>query len=309
MKTADKKNKGLSRLRRNDLIFYICLVIVPSLQFFLMYVCVNVNAILLAFQKIDAVTMETTWTMSTLKEAFLNFKTPMMLKRLGNSVKMYFTTQSISMALSLLFSNYIYKKYPGWGKFRVILYIPYIISGVVTTTLFRFFVDRAVPDIMQDLFGLEMEGLLSGPKYRYEAIIFYTIWLSFGTSVLLYSNRMSSISVDVVEAASLDGASGFKEFIYITFPHLYNLFTTFLVTSIVGIFTAEYSLFTFGSSVATMELQTIGYWFFTQTYDASRTSDTMFTILSATGIMITLIVAPLTIFVKHTLEKIGPSED
>lgn len=309
--TVNKKKKsGMTKLRRNDLFFYIGIIAIPMIQFFLMKICVDINAILLAFQKIDGLTNKSVWTLSTMKEAFVNMtQDSMMLKRLWNSVRMFFVTQVTGILLSLLFSNYIYKKFAGWGAFRVILYLPSIVSGVVTTSVYRFFVDRAVPDLMMKLFGIEIEGLLSGPAFRYEAVVFYSVWVSFGSSVLLYSNRMSSIAVEVVEAASLDGASGFKEFRYITFPHLYPLFSTFVITSLVGIFTAQYNLFTFGTSVATTELQTIGYWLFMQTYEATRTSDAMFPLLSATGMLITIVIAPLTFLTKHFMEKYGPSED
>ena len=297
MKFKQKKT-GLNRLRRNDMIFYCTLVAIPLLHFILFYVVVNINSILLAFQSIDKLTNQKTWTLETMKRAFTNLtQQPMMKMRFRNSVRMFFIVQIISEVFSLVFSFYIYKKYPGWSTFRVILYI------------FRYFVDRAIPMIAAEWFGKQIEGFLSGPDFRFETLMFYNIFFSFGSTVLLYSNRMSGLSVDVLEAGQLDGVSGVKEFWYITFPHLYPLFSTFAITSLVGIFTGEYNLFTFGTAVATPELQTIGYWLFVQTYEASLSSDAMFPILAGTGMIITIVVAPATLLTRHLMEKYGPSED
>lgn len=96
-------------------------------------------------------------------------------------------------------------------------------------TIFQFFVERAVPSFANQLFGIKMKGMLENPSSRYFTIIFYNLWVGFGTSVLMYSNGMSGISQEMVESAHLDGATGLTEFWKITLPMIYPTLSTFLL--------------------------------------------------------------------------------
>ena len=135
--------------------------------------------------------------------------------------------------------------------------------------------------------------------------MFYNLFVSFGTSTLMYSNAMDNISPAQVDAARLEGAVGLKEFYYITFPMIYPTFSTFFITGVATIFTNQYNLYSFfgeGSSI-----QTYGYWLYVQV--AGAVSQSEYPVVAAVGIFLTIIAVPLTLIVKKLLEKFGPSED
>jgi ABC-type sugar transport system permease subunit len=136
------------------------------------------------------------------------------------SFQVYAIGLFIGTPLGLLFSYYIYKKLPFSGLFRVLLFMPSIISGIVMVAMFKFFVQDAVPIISEELFGTKMKiGWLSGRSpadTKFATIMFFNTWAGFGGGVLMYSNAMSGTSQEVVESAHLDGAVGIREFIYIT---------------------------------------------------------------------------------------------
>ena len=50
--------------------------------------------------------------------------------------------------------------------------------------------------------------------------MFYNIWVSFGVNVLMYSNSMSAIPADVIEAAKIDGASRWQTLWKVTIPNV-----------------------------------------------------------------------------------------
>ena len=66
-----EKGASMSTKRRKELIFFICLVAYPMLQFLVFYVGVNINSVLLAFQKFDLDT--STFEFLTGNELFKNF--------------------------------------------------------------------------------------------------------------------------------------------------------------------------------------------------------------------------------------------
>lgn len=303
-----KSGKRKVLLYKNDLIFYSLMMIVPTLIFLIFWVGVNFNSILLAFQKREVATNTVTWTLfgnfsNVLSDVFTNSE---MKYRLWNGFLFWWPGVFISIPLSLFVSYYIYKKFPCSGAFRVILYLPSIISGVVMVTIYQFFVERAIPAYANELFHISMRGLLENPDTRFVTILVYNVWFGFGGGTLYYSNAMSSIPQEVVESARIDGATGFREFFYITLPLIYPILSVFLFTCFGGIFTGQGGLYTFYGSAAPVDLQTLGYYMFIETLNSS---EAQYPYLSAMGLLLTIVITPVTLFTKWALQKFGPSED
>lgn len=294
--------------KRRDLGFYILLMAFPVIQFLVFYIGVNARSIMMAFQKIDVANHTTTWTMDNIRNAFqMMTETPQMLSILGVSILSYLLTHGIGIPLALFFSYYIYKKMPLHGFFRVILFIPSIISAIVLATIYQFFVERAVPGVFSQFFGIKMEGLMVNSDTCYAFLVFYNVLIGFGTSVLMYSNSMSGISDELAGAAQIDGASVFQEFWYVTLPMVFPTLMTFMVAGVATIFTNHFNLFSFFGENAPDGVQTYGYYLYVKTQGAKSVAE--YPILSAMGVLMTVVVVPVTMLVKHLLEKHGPSED
>lgn len=293
--------------RKKDLIFYILMMLFPIAQFSIMYIGVNFNSFLLSFKNID-IDGNYTWTFSNISDAFNLLRTsPLLRSAAKNSLSSYLLLTFIGTPLGLVFSFYIYKKLPLSGAFRVILFLPSIISAIVMVTIFQFFVERAIPAFWQKAFNVKIKGLIENQASRYATIIFYNIWVGFGTGVLMYSNAMSGIPQEIVESAHLDGATGINEFWRITLPMVYPTLSTFLITGVAGLFTNQINLYSFYGGSAPESVQTYGYYLFTRTQLAKSESE--YPLLSAMGLLFTMVIVPLTFGVKWMLEKFGPKED
>lgn len=123
----------------------------------------------------------------------------------------------------------------------------------------------------------------------------------------MYSNAMSGIPQEIVESAHLDGATGINEFWRITLPMVYPTLSTFLITGVAGLFTNQINLYSFYGGSAPESVQTYGYYLFTRTQLAKSESE--YPLLSAMGLLFTMVIVPLTFGVKWMLEKFGPKED
>lgn len=301
------KNRFVMKAKYKDLIFYIGFMIYPVAQFLVFYVGVNINSVLLSFQRIDLYTDTTVFTFDVMKNALKEFFTDYtMLSMMRVSVVTYLLTLVIGTPLALLFSFYIYKKFPLSGAFRVILFLPSIISAIVMATIYNGFVSRAIPAIVGKITGTWPKGLLDNPATRYGTLLFYSIWMGFGTNVLLYSNGMSGISPDIVDSAHLDGCVGIREFWHISLPMVFSTLSTFLVTGLAGIFTGQFNLYSFYGPAAPTSVRTYGYQMYTMAAGASRTA---YPRISALGLIMTVIIVPLTLLLRKALEKFGPKED
>ncbi len=290
--------KRLGNKRKMDMIFTLALLAYPMLQFIIFYICVNFNSILLAFKRYDGG--------DYVFQGFGNFKRIFdMLKSeefiqtaLWNSVWVFVFLQVVTTILSLFVTYFIFKKFPAAKFFKIILFLPSIISAIVIVQVFTFFADVAVPKI----FGIP--GLLLNADTTFGTVLFYNIWYGLGGGMLLYLGAMNSIDESVLEAAQLDGVNSMQEFIFIVFPMIYPTFTTFMITGIAGIFTNQINLYTFFGGTANYEHYTFGYYLYVETVKG----DSNYPLLSAWGMMLTLVVVPLTFLVRWALEKLGPKE-
>ena len=190
--------------------------------------------------------------------------------------------------------------------------MPKILSSVVFALLFKGVVNDVYRTIMQDLTGNRaVMGLVDNPETRHVMIIFYNVWIGFGINVLMFSGAMSGINDSVIESAQLDGVNIVQEFIYITVPMIWPTFVAFFVVGLTGIFTDQASLHTlFGDSER--KSATIGYTLYVYTTKAGLIFDgknQTYSVLSAFGLILTLIVAPLTLGLRWLLNKVGPSVD
>ncbi len=301
--------KKRTRAAKGDMLFYVLMMAWPILQFCVFYIAVKFNSILYSFQRYDKLSRTFTWTLDYVKSALKMMTTsPALVETMKMTLLFFLLFTGINTPLGLLFSYYISKKQFASGLFRVFLFLPSIICSVIMVLIYGNFVDVALPEIVRVLTGKTVGGLMSTKSTRFFAVMFYNLLVGFGVNVLMYSNAMSAISEEVVEAAHLDGATGLKEFWFITLPSIYPTLVTFLITALAGMFLNQYNLYSFFGSGEHFGLQTYGLYFYVQTLaaDGSRAE---YSQISAIGLWLTFIALPLTYGVKFLLEKLGPSED
>ncbi len=301
--------KKRTRAAKGDMLFYVLMMAWPILQFCVFYIAVKFNSILYSFQRYDKLSRTFTWTLDYVKSALKMMTTsPALVETMKMTLLFFLLFTGINTPLGLLFSYYISKKQFASGFFRVFLFLPSIICSVIMVLIYGNFVDIALPEIVRVLTGKTVGGLMSTKSTRFFAVMFYNLLVGFGVNVLMYSNAMSAISEEVVEAAHLDGATGLKEFWFITLPSIYPTLVTFLITALAGMFLNQYNLYSFFGSGEHFGLQTYGLYFYVQTLaaDGSRAE---YSQISAIGLWLTFIALPLTYGVKFLLEKLGPSED
>ena len=306
MKKIDFKAK-----RTQDLIFCLLILLIPMVQFAIFYVGVNINSFAMIFQKyeVDAtgrgqyVPVDSLF--SNVEELLIQLRFEKILKpAIINSFAEFLAISLVGITFSLVFSLYIFKKFPGAGMFKVLLFAPSILSAVVTVTMFRSFVDVVIPKVFN--IGNGELGLLSSPDTKFWTIVFYNIWIGFGTQILMYSGAMNGIDPSITEAAKLDGANPWIEFFYIILPLIFPTIQTFLVTGVASIFTNQINLVAFEALNANIKYNTIGYYLFKK---AAAPTQYEYPIWATMGALLTLIAAPLTLIVRWLLDKFGPSVD
>ena len=313
---AKDANKKVLKRGQRRLIFYILMVSIPTLQFLIFGGYIKLNSILLSFKKyttnIEAHGYTITFAgIDNFKDAWTIFTSNFgMLK---NSVTLYLCELLIVMSLALVFSYYIAKQFLWAKSFRIMLYVPHIISSVVFVVLFRFICSNVYPALtgQEDPFNIVGE---QGITMQFNLVLLFCLWYGFGSNVMLFTGSMSGINEAVIEAGKIDGCNVVQEFIHITIPSVWPTFVTFLITGIVGIFTNQMNMYTFFGDRGTNKFDVFGFYLYREAA-ASGLSKTeagvhpTYGVLSALGVIFTAILMPITFVVKHCLEKYGPRVD
>lgn len=304
----EKLKKLLQKKSTMDMVFYVCIAFLPLLQFAIFYIGVNARSLMFVFQKYDGNNyvsnglnnFVSVWknitTFSVWKDGFVN------------SLIIYVVSILISTPLGVLFSVYIYKKRAGSQFFRIMLFLPTVFPPAVMTLMYSGITDAVIPTIVRMVNPDSLfVGILVEKQYVFDGLLFYSIWMGFGTNVLMYVGSMTAIPESVVEASELDGCKALEEFFYITLPYIWPTFTTFMIVGIGGIFTNQFNIYTFfGNKGEEAGVVTIGYILFRDTEMASMYD---YPILATYGVVFTLVVAPVTFLLKHFMGKFGFSAE
>jgi len=310
-----KENKNVNTRRRSRILFYTLMMALPIMQICLCYLYVNANMFITAFQKhaykVDgSLGYDVMFTLDNFKVAFDTFVgCGDMIKR---SLLLVAINMFIGFPLALIFSFYIYKDYAGAKFFKVMLFLPQIISGLILALLFRYVANDVYTTLVFKITGEKVEGLLSvlNPKMELVTLIFYNVWVSFGVKTLMFSGSMSGIDDSIVESAQLDGVNLFQEFMHITLPLVYGTVVQFIIIQVVAVFTDGMHIMSFYSHRGN-HVATLGYFLFVQAdtadYILSPQVNYTFGQLSALGIILTFIVLPITLVIRKLLTKFGPS--
>lgn len=310
--SARQQNKVYKpgKIKKRRIIFYSLMIALPVVQFCIFYIGVNANSLALAFQTFKR---DSAGGGSFAFAGFANLSALVqelkasltIQKALLNSVKVWALCTAITLPFALLFSFFIYKGMPLKNLFRFSLFLPSIIPGIVTVIIYMYFAERAIPALWSSLFGKEIQGLLANLEKQFAPLLFYNVFYSFGGYMLLFTSAMNTVDPSVREAAQIDGVKGFREFFHIVMPKVYPTLTTFLVLSVAGIFSNQFALYSFFGSTAQSQLITFGYYLYNATIRASYAE---YPRLASMGILLTLIVVPVTLSVKVLLERVGPKE-
>jgi ABC-type sugar transport system permease subunit len=127
-----------------------------------------------------------------------------------------------SYALGLLLAILLNKEVMGRGFFRVALMVPWIVPSVVSIVGWRWMIgdQHGMVNTFLGYFGISPILFLATEKWAVVSVIVVKIWRSFPFMMISILAGLSTISQDLYESASIDGAGRWKSFWHITMPQL-----------------------------------------------------------------------------------------
>ncbi len=305
-KKRDNEKGMISRNRKKN-IFLFFFLLIPTVQFLVFYVGVNFNSILLSIQKYEGgkfIIAGFENFSKVFQDLFINGRLGVALK---NSGIQFGITLILGIPVHVTVAYVVFKEVPFGGFFKVMLFMPNMISSLLYVASFRGLVG---PSGLEPILGTYLLDQSSSESFW--TVLMFGQWMGFANGLIIYLSAMSSISNDILEYGQLEPLSSAKELWYVIIPSIFPTITTYMVLAIAGFFTNYGYFHTFfgGGNVfnqAGKPYETLGYYFLVGLLEDGSIQN--YPYASAAGILFTVVAAPLTLMVKNLLEKYGPSED
>lgn len=171
-----------------------------------------------------------------------NFKTlfhdAKFIVSMQNTILLIVVVTVVTFFLALLFAAILTReKIKGQNFFRIVFYIPNILSVVVIAGIFSAIYkpeNGMLNSILSLLSGKTVMILWKDQPLVIVSIIIAMIWQAVGYYMVMYMASMSGVSLSLYESASLDGAGRIKQFFCITLPLIWTNIRTTLTFFIIS---------------------------------------------------------------------------
>lgn len=149
------------------------------------------------------------------------------VKAVINTLAFVIVVAPVQAGLALLLALLINQKLRGINIFRTIYFMPVVVSIVVVALLWRF-IYSGQDGLLNTLLGFLTFGAfkpvdwLGNPATALWSILAMSVWQGVGFHMVIWLSGLQTIPESLYEAASLEGATTWQKFIYVTWPGLRN---------------------------------------------------------------------------------------
>ncbi len=223
------RSKGRSR--------FIVLCVAPAaILFFIFMVMPTFNVFRMSlFERGAYSPTETFVWLSNFKVLFKDAK---FITSMQNTILLIVTVTIITFFFAIVFAAILTReKIKGQNFFRIVFYIPNILSVVVIAGIFSA-VYKPENGMLNSIFSLfagrEIMVLWKDQPMVIVSIIIAMVWQAIGYYMVMYMASMAAVPMDLYESASLDGAGRLKQFFQITLPLIWTNIRTTLTFFIIS---------------------------------------------------------------------------
>ncbi len=228
--------------------YFYLFFILPALAFFGVFVIYPfIKNFLITFHSWDGINDMVFVGLANYKKAL--FQSPDFWAPIWHALFLALMGITIQNGLALLLAWIVDKEIRGARLYRLIFFIPPMLSFVVIGFLWKWILEPnyGILNIFLHNVGLDKVLLsvlhlpdatavpwLGEPKTALVTVAMVNIWASFGWGFVMFLAALQGIERDVYEAARIDGANNFQEFWKITFPLLIPIIVTVSILTILG---------------------------------------------------------------------------
>lgn len=197
-----------------------------------------------------------------LKNYIKVFQTPLMMKAIKNSVIYAILLTGFQILFGLPLAVALNQKLKTKNLLRTVFFFPAVFSSLIIGYLWSYLMSSSDLGLINQIFqrfGFEKYNFFAADNALYSVII-TQVWQWTGWAMVIFLANLQSISTDMYEAASIDGAGGLKKFFYITLPMMCPSVKIVAVTGLIGgmkVYDIIYSMTSGGPGDATQTVMTV----------------------------------------------------
>ena len=224
-----RKNKGRSR--------FIVLCVAPAvILFFIFMILPTLNVFRMSLYERGAYSPEETFV--GLKNFQQLIHDAQFIRSMQNMILLVVVVTIVTFAFALVFAAILTReKIKGQNFFRVVFYIPNILSVVVISGIFSA-IYKPENGMLNSIIGLfrDMTNpiLWKGESLVIPSLIIAMVWQAVGYYMVMYMASMASVPASLYESANLDGAGRLTQFFQITIPLIWTNIRTTLTFFIIS---------------------------------------------------------------------------
>lgn len=191
---------------------------------------------------------------------------------------------------------------PGVGFFKVVMYLPNIITAVSVAALFMRFISNSQLSAVNTLLTLNGSDPVSfeaSAAWSRGIVMFIQTWLWFGNTMIMMMSGIMGINPSLFEAAAIDGASSGQVLRKVTLPLLRPMVVYTLITSMIGglqMFDIPY-LYHTGAGKINVNLRTVAVFVYEQFRAGAKVHQPDYGIAGAASVILFIITAALGVLV------------
>lgn len=160
---------------------------------------------------------------------------PVFLTALKNNLLWIVLTICVTMTVSLGFAVILNKNFRGRTVFRALFYFPAVVAPIAVAIIWRWIYNPNIGFINQFCKALGInfkQTWTSDPGASIYAVFFASLWAGIGQPMILFLAGLQGVSPEILEAATIDGASPVKRFFLVTIPLMKQTFVMVSATLI-----------------------------------------------------------------------------
>lgn len=159
---------------------------------------------------------------------------PIFYKVMWNTLLYLVVAVPILAIIPLFLAILINQKIKGITLYKILIYLPVIVSIVVAAIAFKWlYAQQGILNYILNVMHINSIGWLTDPKYAIYSVIIVTIWKGIGYYMMIYLAALMSVPKELYEACDIDGANFLTKHLTVTVPHIMP--TIALVTTISSI--------------------------------------------------------------------------
>lgn len=192
---------------------------------------------------------------------------------------------------------------------QTIIYLPHFMSWVVTASVFTLILSPSQEGLINSF--LVSTGILEkgseiyflGSKEWWTSMFYVSnIWKDTGWGTIIFLATLSGVSVELYEAAIMDGAGRFAKIRYITMPALANTIITVLILNLAKVMNLFESVFVLQNDAVLKQADVLQTYIYTQTFNSGALPNYGYT--TAVGIIKSLVGCVLVLLCNYASKKV-----